>query len=180
MTDTSPAPPASPNGKSFDPDAFALNLARVLENSGQALAAYLKPTENGKPSDKSGELGEIVKTLSRVAEYWLSDQARTTELQQLLAKSYLDLWGTSMRRLAGENSPATIEADPRDKRFQDSEWKSNLYFDFVKQLYLLTTQWANKLVTDAEGLDAHTRQKALFYVEQLTNAISPSNASIWS
>jgi len=175
MTDIAPAPSDNANGRSFDPDAFALNLARVLENSGQALAAYLKPAENGKPSDKSGELGEIVKTLSRVAEYWLSDQARTTELQQLLAKSYLDLWGTSMRRLAGENSPATIEADPRDKRFQDSEWKSNLYFDFVKQLYLLTTQWANKLVTDAEGLDAHTRQKALFYVEQLTNAISPSN-----
>ena len=28
---------------------------------------------------------------------------------------------------------------------------------------------------DAEGLDPHTRKKAAFYVQQLTNAIAPSN-----
>jgi len=64
---------------------------------------------------------------------------------------------------------------PRDKRFADPEWKSNQFFDFVLQLYLLTTQWANDLVRDAEGLDPHTRKKAAFYVQQLTNALAPSN-----
>jgi polyhydroxyalkanoate synthase len=43
------------------------------------------------------------------------------------------------------------------------------------QAYLLTTQWANDLVRDAENLDPHTRKKAEFYVQQITNAISPSN-----
>jgi polyhydroxyalkanoate synthase len=45
----------------------------------------------------------------------------------------------------------------------------------VLQLYLLTTQWAQELVKNAEGLDPHTRKKAEFYVQQITNAISPSN-----
>src|SRR5207253_44194 len=40
---------------------------------------------------------------------------------------------------------------------------------------LLTAQWADHLVTDAKGLDAHTRHKAEFYVRQIVNAISPSN-----
>ena len=31
--------------KTFDPEAFAMNLARAMESSGQALAAYLKPRE---------------------------------------------------------------------------------------------------------------------------------------
>src|SRR6202171_3644545 len=162
--------------KTFDPEAFAMNLARAMESSGQALAAYLKPRENGDAKDKPpSELTEVVKTFSAVAEYWLSDQKRSTELQMKIGKAYLDLWGSSMRRLAGEEVPPAIEPSPRDKRFKDPEWKSNQFFDFVMQLYLLTTQWAQDLVHNAEGLDAHTRQKAEFYVQQITNALAPSN-----
>ena len=80
-----------------------------------------------------------------------------------------------MRRLAGEQAPPAIEPSPRDKRFKDPEWKSNQFFDFVMQLYLLTTQWAQDLVRNAEGLDPHTRKKAEFYVLQITNALAPSN-----
>jgi polyhydroxyalkanoate synthase len=162
--------------KKFDPEAFAMNLARAMESSGQALAAYLKPRESGELKDKPpSELGEVVKTLSAVAEYWLSDQERTTELQIKIGKAYLDLWGSSMRRLAGEEVPPAIAPSPRDKRFADPEWKSNQFFDFVMQLYLLTTQWAQELVRNAEGVDPHTRKKAEFYVQQITNALAPSN-----
>src|SRR3984893_7435331 len=162
--------------KKFDPEAFAMNLARAMESSGQALAAYLKPRENGELKDKPpNELGEVIKTFSAVAEYWLSDNSRASDLQMKMAKAYLDLWGSSVRRLAGEAAPPAIAPSPRDKRFSDPEWKSNQFFDFVMQLYLLTTQWAHDLVRDAEGIDPHTRKKAEFYVQQITNALAPSN-----
>jgi polyhydroxyalkanoate synthase len=162
--------------KKFDPEAFAMNLARAMESSGQALAAYLKPRESGELKDKPpNELAEVVKTFSAVAEYWLSDQNRSAELQKKIAKAYLDLWGASVRRLAGEQAPPAIMPSPRDKRFADPEWKSNQFFDFLMQLYLLTTQWAQDLVRNAEGVDPHTRKKAEFYVQQITNALAPSN-----
>jgi polyhydroxyalkanoate synthase len=168
-TETKPA-------KSFDPEAFAMNLAKAMESSGQALAAYLKPRENGEVKDKPpNELGEVIKTFSTVADYWLSDQKRSTELQMKMGKAYLDLWGSSMRRMAGDQAKPAIEPAPRDKRFADPEWKSNQFFDFVMQAYLLTTQWAHDLVREAEDLDPHTRKKAEFYVQQITNAIAPSN-----
>ncbi len=177
MTDVVPDPKIAAPGiaKGFDPEAFSVNLARALENSGKALNAYLKPRETGEIKDQSGELGEVVKTFSSVADYWLSDQKRTAELQMKLGKAYLDLWGSSMRRLAGEPSKPAAEPSPRDKRFADPEWRSNHFFDFVMQAYLLTTEWANDLVKNAEGLDAHTRKKAEFYVQQFSNALSPSN-----
>jgi polyhydroxyalkanoate synthase len=160
----------------FNPETFAMNLARAMESSGKALAAFLKPAEDGQVKDKPpAELNEMVKTFSSVAEYWLSDQARATELQMKLGKAYLDLWGSSMRRLVGEEAPPAIAPAPRDKRFADPEWKSNQFFDFLMQAYLLTTKWANDLVREAEGLDPHTRKKAEFYVQQVTNAIAPSN-----
>ena len=77
--------------------------------------------------------------------------------------------------MPAKQAPPAIEPSPRDKRFKDPEWKSNQFFDFVMQLYLLTTQWAQDLVRNAEGLDPHTRKKAEFYVQQITNALAPSN-----
>jgi polyhydroxyalkanoate synthase len=162
--------------KTFNPEAFAMNLAKAMESSGKALAAYLKPREDGEPRDKPpNELGEVIKTFSTVADYWLSDQTRAAELQMKLGKAYLDLWGSSMRRLVGEEAAPAISPAPRDKRFTDPEWKSNQFFDFVMQAYLLSTRWANDLVREAEGLDPHTRKKAEFYVQQITNALAPSN-----
>jgi polyhydroxyalkanoate synthase len=126
-TETKPA-------KTFDPEAFAMNLAKAMESSGQALAAYLKPRDDGEAKDKPpNEIGEVIKTFSTVADYWLSDQTRAAELQMKLGKAYLDLWGSSMRRLVGEQAQPAIEPAPRDKRFADPEWKSNPFFAFVMQ-----------------------------------------------
>jgi polyhydroxyalkanoate synthase len=161
--------------KKFDAEAFAMNVARAMESGGKALAAYLKPRESGEVKDQPTELAEVIKTLTTVAEYWLSDNNRSSDLQTKIAKGYLDLWGSAMRRLAGEEATPAIAPSPRDKRFADPEWKSNQFFDFVMQAYLLTTQWAQDLVRDAEGIDPHTRKKAEFYVNQIANALAPSN-----
>ncbi len=162
--------------KKFDAEAFAMNLARALENGGKALAAYLKPRETGEVKDNQPtEMSEVIKTLTTVAEYWLSDNERASDIQTRIAKGYLDLWGSAARRLAGQEAMPAITPSPRDKRFADPEWKSNQFFDFMMQLYLLTTQWAHDLVRTADGLDPHTRKKAEFYVQQITNALAPSN-----
>src|SRR6201995_782134 len=162
--------------KKFDSEAFAMNIARAMESGGRALAAYLKPRETGEVKDKSSEeFTEVIKTLTSVAEYWLSDNERASDVQTRMAKGYLDLWGSAMRRLAGEEAMPAISPSPRDKRFADPEWKKNQFFDFMMQAYLLTVQWSQDLVRNAEGLDPHTRKKAEFYVQHITNAFAPSN-----
>jgi polyhydroxyalkanoate synthase len=162
------------SAKGFDPEAFSANLSRALESSGRALSAYLKPRSNGDAS-QPGELHEVVKTLTSVTNYWLSDQQRAAEVQTKIGKSYLELLNSAARRLSGEAATPVAEPSPRDKRFHDPEWKTNQFFDFLMQAYLLTTQLANDLVKNADGLDPHTRKKAEFYIQQVTNAISPSN-----
>jgi polyhydroxyalkanoate synthase len=82
-------PPAKPG---IDPEAFATNLARLMEESGRAMAAYLKPREQGEVEDDiADELNDVTKTLGQVAEYWLSDPQRAVEAQSSLMKGYLDL-----------------------------------------------------------------------------------------
>ena len=162
--------------KKFDAETFAMNIARAMESGGKVLAAYLKPRETGEVADQPpNELAEVIKTFTAVAEYWLSDNERSSDLQTKLVKGYLDLWGSTVRRLAGEQAMPAITPSPRDKRFADPEWKSNQFFDFVMQLYLLSAQWAQDLVHNADGIDPHTRKKAEFYVQQILNALAPSN-----
>ena len=159
-----------------DVEEFSHNLARLVEEGGRALAAYLKPREEGRKTAEPGdEVVDVVKTLGRVAEYWLADPQRAVELQTRLGQAYLELWGSAAKRLTGEETAAVASPDARDKRFSDPEWSSNQFFDFLKQAYLLTATWADRMVTDAADLDPHTRQKAEFYIRQIVNAVSPSN-----
>ena len=77
---------------SVDVEQFSRNLARVVEEGGRALAAYLKPRELGRDdnSEIADEINEVVKTLGHVAQYWMADPQRTIELQSRLGKAYLD------------------------------------------------------------------------------------------
>jgi polyhydroxyalkanoate synthase subunit PhaC len=159
-----------------DIEALSRNVARLIEEGGKALAAYLKPREEGKiKTELAEDITDAVKSLGRVAEYWLSDPQRAFELQSSLGRAYLDLWAGAVKRMAGDQSEPVAPPDLKDKRFADPEWSQNQFFDFLKQAYLLTAQWGDRLVRDAAGVDEHTRKKAEFYVRQIANAISPSN-----
>ena len=171
---------AESNLKEFtpkDPEEFARNLARAVEAGGQALAAYLKPREAGKaPADAiAGQAAEIMKTVGQISEYWSSDPARMIEAQTRLWGNYLTIWNAALRRTAGEAPEQEVTPAANDKRFADPQWSDNPMFDALKQLYLATSRWAQELVEGAEGVDEHTRHKARFYIEQINNALSPTN-----
>jgi polyhydroxyalkanoate synthase len=159
-----------------DPERFALNLARMVEQAGKAAAAWAAPRERGDVQDSVAEpVADMVKTFSKVSEYWLSDPGRALEAQTRLFSGYMNVWAKSIQRLSGDQVEAAIEPDRGDKRFLDPEWGRNAFFDFLKQAYLVTSRWAGDLVDHADGLDEHTKHKAGFYVKQISNAISPSN-----
>jgi polyhydroxyalkanoate synthase len=177
LTHLPPAsPPGPPEPAPLDVEALASNVARVIEQGGKALAAYLRPREQGEQKDinRVDDIADVVKTLGKVLEYWLSDPNRIAELQTRIGQSFLDLFETMSKRLAGEPAPTVAAPEMRDKRFADPEWSTNPYFDFLKQAYLLAAMWANTLVAEAK-LDPAVRQKAEFYLKQIANALSPSN-----
>ncbi|MFD1488398.1 class I poly(R)-hydroxyalkanoic acid synthase, partial [Ancylobacter vacuolatus] len=159
----------------IDLEIFAANLARMMEEGGRAMAAYLRPREEGRIRDEVAEdLADVAKTIGNVAEYWLADPQRTVEAQSRLIGGYLDLWTSALKKLGGEKTRPVVEPATRDSRFSDPEWNSNPFFDALKQAYLLTANWAADMVEEAE-IDARTKHKAEFYVRQIAGAVSPSN-----
>ncbi|ESY74633.1 MULTISPECIES: class I poly(R)-hydroxyalkanoic acid synthase [unclassified Mesorhizobium] len=161
-----------------DPERFALNVARMIEQAGKAASAWAEPREKGEVRDHVAEpVVDMVKTFSKLSEYWLSDPQRALEAQTRLFSGYMTVWANAIQRTsnAAEATEDAVKPERGDKRFLDPEWGRNAFFDFLKQAYLVTSRWAADLVEHAEGLDEHTRHKAGFYVKQVSNAISPSN-----
>ncbi|RUU59943.1 class I poly(R)-hydroxyalkanoic acid synthase, partial [Mesorhizobium sp. M2C.T.Ca.TU.002.02.1.1] len=161
-----------------DPERFALNMARMIEQAGKAASAWTEPREKGEVRDHVAEpVVDMVKTFSKLSEYWLGDPQRALEAQTRLFAGYMTVWANAIQKVNpnAEAPQDAVQPERGDKRFQDPEWGRNAFFDFLKQAYLVTSRWANELVEHAEGLDEHTRHKASFYVKQVSNAIAPSN-----
>ena len=171
------AAPAPAKIGAVDIEAFAKNLARMVEQGGKALAAYMKPREEGQVAGRPLRRDERHGQDARRGRGATGCPIRT-------ARSNCNRGSAAPISICGARRPSACPAkragpvvapDPKDRRFADPEWSSNQFFDFVKQAYLLSTNWADHLVEDAKGLDPHTRQKAEFYVKQVANALSPSN-----
>ena len=159
-----------------DVEALAHNIAQAIEQGGKVLAAYLAPRQSGEiKTTVAADIGEMVRSIGRVAEYYMTDPRRAFAAQAALTKQFVDLWASTLQRLQGEQAPPVAAPDVSDKRFADAAWRDNPYFDFIKQAYVLTTRWAEDLVKHADELDPHDREKAHFYLRQVTAALSPSN-----
>src|SRR5690349_4678524 len=78
-----PAPPADARPPpAVDIEAFSRNIARMVEQGGRALAAYLKPREEGRAGQESADVvADAVKTLGHVMQYWMADPQRALQIR---------------------------------------------------------------------------------------------------
>ncbi len=158
------------------PEVFVHNLAKLYEEYGRAVAAFVEPREQGiAPIQSPTDSAEVAATLTKIAESWLADPQKAVVLQTQLWTGYMNVWSGAFRRSMGEQATETATPLAGDKRFASPDWTKNLFFDFCKQFYLVTTKWAEEAVENATNIDDHTRDKARFYVRQISAALSPSN-----
>lgn len=178
MSDSSKPAPA--DFKLADPVQFAHNMAKVLEQAAVIIRLVAERPEAAKQEAETQltPIDQVSKTLGAVAKSYMADPRKLMQAQMQLWSGYTQLWQNAWRRALGEPAVAVAEPLRGDKRFKDKDWQEHAVFDFVKQFYLLSARWAQDLVANAEGIDDHTRLKARFYVEQIANALSPSNFAL--
>ena len=159
-----------------DAETLAHNISQAIEHAGKVFAAYMRPREAGEiKTTIADDIGEMVKSLGHVAEYYMRDPARAFEAQTALTTQFIDLWAETLKRFHGAPARPVAEPDRSDKRFSHADWRDNPVFDFIKQAYCLTSRWADDLVRRADDLEAHQRKKAQFYLRQVVAALSPTN-----
>src|SRR5215217_50567 len=162
-----------------NPQRFAHNMARLVEETSKAATIFWQPhAANPRQFTLHHELAPALGALAQLQRAWFRQPCKVFEAQIALWSSCFDLWHSFLCRFMGlENGDAEPlrPALPQDPRFKHPAWSENLYFDFLKQAYLITSHWAESLIDQVDGLDPHTRNKARFYATQIMNAIAPTN-----
>ena len=161
-----------------DPEVFAENMARVAQKSTELLARFVElgTRDSGPiPQGSGGDLTSVSRAFFEIATHYMTQPALVLQAQIDLWRHHSDLWHNTWKKAFGIETEPVIEPARGDKRFKDEQWQQNQVFDFLKQSYLLTAQWARDIVSQAEDVDPRTRQKADFYVQQIANALAPTN-----
>ncbi len=92
-----------------DVETLAHNIAQAIEQGGKVLAAYLQPRASGEiKATLADEIGEMVRSIGRVAEYYMADPQRAFVAQTALTKQFVDLWAQTLQRLQGEQAPPVV------------------------------------------------------------------------
>ena len=147
----------------------------MVEQGGRAMAAYLKPREEGRIDGEYSEVADVVKTLGQVWEYWLSDPPAFTraavEPRQGLSRPV----GERGQAHVGREGRTGRRTRPARQALRRSRMVDQCILRFPQAGLSLDRAMGEPAGQRGRGLDPHTLQKAEFYVRQIANAISPSN-----
>jgi polyhydroxyalkanoate synthase subunit PhaC len=156
-------------------ERLSMNLAKAAMTTQGAFAeAALRSAEDptalrADPLNLSPAFGEVLGSLAAQPD-------RLVRAQADLLAGYMNLWQATARRAAGaEPGEPAVKPPAGDRRFSDPEWQDNPLFDVMKQSYLLTSNWLNGLVAEAQGVDPTTKRRVEFFMKMLTDAFAPSN-----
>ena len=136
----------------------------------------MRPRESGEiKTSLADDIGEMVRSLGHVAQYYLSDPKRAFEAQSALPPSSSTCGRRRCSAFRASRRPPSPSPKNRTSAFPTPNGATIPIFDFVKQAYVLTSDWAENLVKHADDMDPHVRHKARFYLKQVSAALAPSN-----
>jgi len=152
-------------------ETLSMNLAKAAMTA-QAAIAEAALSQADRPAALSPDPFNVGPAMNSVMTSLASRPDKLFAAQADLFNRYMDLWASTTRRAAGEETAA---APSKDKRFKDPAWSENPAFDVMRQSYLVTADWMNGLVSSVEDVDPLTKRRAEFFTKLLTDAFSPSN-----
>ena len=139
-----------------------------LAGRGQQMMLEFLAREPGPPaSDPMG----MMATWQKATLAAMADPQKLIDLQGRYVADAMTLWQSFL-------SPETVRSpvgEIKDKRFAGDAWRENPAFDFLRQSYLLASNYTLEATAGIEGMDAKDKAKAQFLVKQYVDAISPSN-----
>jgi polyhydroxyalkanoate synthase len=157
--------------------AFAANMAKVAERSQEIWMHFIKANAEDEhplhadPLNTLPAFQELTQTMlenpkelaERTLDLW-------TKQAELWRRATLQFWGVEKEKQEPVAAPAR-----GDKRFKHEDWSDNQVFDYIKQSYLLTSQWILGAVHEVGDLDERDRKKVDFYTRNFVEAMSPTN-----
>ncbi len=116
----------------------------------------------------------MMATWQRAATAALADPQKLFAMQTRYMTDAMALWQSFLT----PGTAASKTAEIKDKRFASDAWKEAPAFDFLRQSYLLTSNYVMEATKGIDGLEPHEQARAQFMAKQFVDAMSPSNFAL--
>jgi polyhydroxyalkanoate synthase len=134
------------------------------------------------PGTPEAALAAISQSSNELTQGWMrlmaaapaAPEATWLTANAALRSAYLEKQAKLWQSLASGRGKAVVKPQPGDRRFAHREWSENPYYDYLKQSYLLASEYLTELVEQA-ALDPRAKERARFAVRQWIDAMCPAN-----
>ncbi|HPU15665.1 MAG TPA: class I poly(R)-hydroxyalkanoic acid synthase [Polymorphobacter sp.] len=166
------APDPTPETTPPAPAETLQRWSQLLGESQKLMMAFM--TREGQKAPANPYPAGLFEGWAEFAGALAKNPAKLVELQTKYWTDAAKLWQAFATGQPAESPAAAI----KDKRFAAEDWSKLPVFDFLRQSYLLTSNYILSgtagLAADTE-LDAEAKAKLLFHTRQFVDALSPSN-----
>ncbi len=151
-------------------------LADYLDKLQESSQQWWKDLEQGKAvvnTPLNRAMQEIsIEDTSKFLENAANQPAALLQVQMQWWEKQAQIWQNAV--LTSSNKEVIAPAKD-DKRFQDKSWNDDIFYNFIKQSYLLFGKTYLDTINSVEGLDNKVKERLNFFSRQAINAMSPTN-----
>lgn len=162
----------SPTGKSlqqaemFSPAEFSRQYCRIM-----------KATMNAANDSDIASFGlSIGRLFMKAAVSTCADPEKLSASYSRLFQKQAELCQYVFQKAQGNRSfPTVAEPSKGDSRFRSDPWHENLWFDVMKQSYLIGTEFIDDFFALTARLSEQEEKKLSFYKQQWIDSLAPTN-----
>lgn len=152
-----------------------------FKNPQEIFQSFSKETTRFFESFMANQGQEMLKEFTSAWEAWTKQSLQNPQQWlELVTRYQQDQWRLWISMLSAnqKETPKSVVLPPSgDRRFAGKEWEENPVFNYVKQSYLLTSNFFNEMAK-VTPLENEHKKKLVFYTKYFIDAISPNNFAI--
>lgn len=119
------------------------------------------------------------KSMSHLGYHIMQNPSKQKHLQETLQQETQALTTYILAKIQGKEAEAPVQTPKRDKRFSHEQWDSNIFFDIIKQSYLVYAKWLEEHLHDTlVDIDPELKDQVRFYIQQIVHAYAPTNFAL--
>lgn len=169
----------------YDFKQFLEKYQWFYSNNVKAINSYLGYIENNNNNSKtmlefvSNNKLETISLLSGIATRILKNLDKASGCQKQLLEEYIRIADNVVSRNLGKDEKPIYSEDKKDKRFRNKMWQEDMTFNYLLQSYICNSMKMKEFFNDIlKEEDESKKRKINFYVQQVIDAISPTNCPI--
>ena len=160
-----------------NPEDLAFQISSFTERSQRAMQAFWQRQVEEQQEDGFNLIDPdaVSKAFMAFGTRLMADPTKLAEAQIAFWQSQTKLWQRIMLKAQGDDLEPMIQPEKSDRRFRDKAWDNDLLFNYLKQSYLLSSDWLQSLVDKVDDQDPEQQERVAFYTRQFISAMSPTN-----